>query len=54
MGFTIDSGIGGLGALVLVLVVASAGIFLFWLLTSAKQAHDDVVEDDPDHKGPIL
>jgi hypothetical protein len=54
MGFTIGYDIGVLGALLIWALAAVGTMVLAFILTAAKRAHDDVVEDegeDPDIVG---
>ena len=54
MGFSISGGGGDWLGILLVLLGLPAAIIVLWvLLVASKQAHDDVVEHDPDGNGPV-
>jgi len=46
MGFSISYDAGVFGALAMILLVAVGVIVAAWLFTAAKDAHDEVLEDD--------
>ena len=54
MGFSIGEDVGPLGGLLIGFLLVAAGIVAIWFVSLIKQARDEVVEDDADHKGPIV
>lgn len=50
MGFSITGGSPGIfGAVMIVLCVAGAAIFAFFILRASKAAHDQIIDEQEDH-----
>ena len=54
MGFSIDYGLGPLGWLVIIVMALAGVIAVVFLLQGARQARQEVIEEDVDHIGPEL
>jgi hypothetical protein len=49
MNFSIGSGVGWLGTIVIICALGALGIFLAFFYAVARGAHEEVVEEDRDH-----